>query len=708
MAIVLVGGACSSGSTSNQDGASSDTSTASTTSPAATAGADPTTALHTDGVEAACVALDRLTEIDDALTSPQVFTLDEAALANVLSARAEAWDELAGYVHDLRIAEQASELAEGSADLNRVVTAGFTSQGDELEESGVWWRNVLADSLDDQEREWFSDTVDLEGEIVDRLGAACLKPTMGEIFDRGDEPLSDSGTVVYASPVVGVGVSSLWMVPVAGGPPQLLLDELDGWDTVWSPVASPDGDRIAALARHGDGPEGTALLVGDLTGGFELIYQSEQPFQCPSWSPDGRQITVTTFGESRGVLSVELDGTVAEQPTPPFVEFSCAVDLGERGLAFGFATQDPQLHGDTALVRDDQIDVLLETPGCNDLPGSSSPDQRWLAVSVRCGDPRLSGLHVIDLDTQESSLLLHGAVAVPQWSPSGDSLVFGWFPPGDLHSADGTTVWAINTDGTGLRALTGPNASFPTWLHDTAQPAAGSVLDYLDPTEAADYQGARAELAGLLLLPTGIPGDHHLNTLNVDDPNGTGRIDQFWYPPRLLRRDCRIEVDTAPIPSATATYTPGRASETITSNGIAQQFEILEAPYLLGISIQTLDSPDQRDALAETMIEFYQQLASLDCGSTEAETVAGAMLGPTTEIDAPDTGYPAFAAELQNIFATTLTYQYAVGDHILLTITLQPGAAHQIINGEETPLDRAIATAAINSQIARLQTAGHG
>ncbi len=350
VAIVLVGGACSSGSTSNQDGASSDTSTASTTSPAATAGADPTTALHTDGVEAACVALDRLTEIDDALTSPQVFTLDEAALANVLSARAEAWDELAGYVHDLRIAEQASELAEGSADLNRVVTAGFTSQGDELEESGVWWRNVLADSLDDQEREWFGDTVDLEGEIVDRLGAACLKPTMGEIFDRGDEPLSDSGTVVYASPVVGVGVSSLWMVPVAGGPPQLLLDELDGWDTVWSPVASPDGDRIAALARHGDGPEGTALLVGDLTGGFELIYQSEQPFQCPSWSPDGRQITVTIFGESRGVLSVELDGTVAEQPTPPFVEFSCAVDLGERGLAFGFATQDPQLHGDTALV----------------------------------------------------------------------------------------------------------------------------------------------------------------------------------------------------------------------------------------------------------------------------------------------------------------------------------------------------------------------
>jgi len=240
----------------------------------------------------------------------------------------------------------------------------------------------------------------------------------------------------------------------------------------------------------------------------------------------------------------------------------------------------------------------------------------------------------------------------------------------------------------------------------------GSPLDAVEPDHAATFQGSRRELADLLLAPAAFPDGMRLAQLQVDDPNGTGRIDGRWYDPRLRTQDCAINVDTPPMPTAQAVFIPGDPAEKLAGDDLfASQDALLEAPLSLGIEIQMFDEATQRDGFAEVMIEFYRSMGDLECdafgsGLGDGDEVTDLLVADMTEVDLYDAGYPGFAFETDGLQGHALVSQYSVGDRLLLTVSVGAGGFGSSDAGEVDEVDPQLARLAIQSQIDKLAAAG--
>jgi Tol biopolymer transport system component len=112
------------------------------------------------------------------------------------------------------------------------------------------------------------------------------------------------GNFVYYSGYPGTeGVASLFRVPVLGGAPSRLIEDVD------SGVAfAPDARRIAFM--RGSMTRGTTeLMIADADGGNLRSLSTAPPpdkFQpeTPAWSPDGRTILATAASTRPGVLAI--------------------------------------------------------------------------------------------------------------------------------------------------------------------------------------------------------------------------------------------------------------------------------------------------------------------------------------------------------------------------------------------------------------------
>jgi hypothetical protein len=227
---------------------------------------------------------------------------------------------------------------------------------------------------------------------------------------------------------------------------------------------------------------------------------------------------------------------------------------------------------------------------------------------------------------------------------------------------------------------------------------ADSALAALSPTADSEYEGSRKELAELLIAPARV-GEFRLIGLVADDPNGNGRIDGRWYPPRLRTGNCQLQVDAAPIPSATATFAPGAPNTQMPENTFALTNLTMKADVVIGVGVQLFDDATQREEYVQAMREFYADSWTMGC-----ENSADPPDDRLEEVDAHPSDYPSFSFAGRLGFNLMRVSHYSVGDRVLLTVTAQAGI---LARKKEVPSDD-IAAAAIDAEIARLVELGFG
>ncbi len=229
----------------------------------------------------------------------------------------------------------------------------------------------------------------------------------------------------------------------------------------------------------------------------------------------------------------------------------------------------------------------------------------------------------------------------------------------------------------------------------------------LDGFGIGRFDSSERSLVGLLVAAEAIGAGLRLVDVSVDDPNGNGRIDGRWYPPRVRRTDCRIEVDTAPAPLSAATFVPGEGWLVARSELLDV---ITDAEFTLSVQIVVFDEASQRDEFAAVMVEFYDQMATFDCADMDLDveigSVSGSLIGERRAVEPYETGYEAYALETDTLVSSNYTSQYAVGDTVLLVVALSGRFFDPEEPGE--PLSKEIAHRAIDAQITRLETLGYG
>jgi Tol biopolymer transport system component/predicted Ser/Thr protein kinase len=305
------------------------------------------------------------------------------------------------------------------------------------------------------------------------------------------------GNYVYYTvyPPVG-GVAALYRVPVLGGTPHKLVDDID------SPVTfSPDQKRIAFM--RGSMVRGTTeLMVADADGGnARVLATSNAPdkFQPegPSWSPDGTTILATASSMRPGlqivVYAVDVQSGAA-RPTGEGWAFARDVQWLPGGGSYlvtgidfsGLAT--PQIWR-VAYPSGERTRV---TNDLNSYVGASvSADGRSLAT--------------VQTETVAAVYVAAGPDKEPQRVSGGagradGSIGLAWLPDGRLvysSNASGLPqLWIADTDGGNARQLTttlGPStqpwtAADGKWIYFTSYAKEGNCLFRIAPDGAGLQQ----------------------------------------------------------------------------------------------------------------------------------------------------------------------------------------------------------------------------
>jgi hypothetical protein len=234
-----------------------------------------------------------------------------------------------------------------------------------------------------------------------------------------------------------------------------------------------------------------------------------------------------------------------------------------------------------------------------------------------------------------------------------------------------------------------------------------SAMDGLQPAKRSEYESSEHALGELVVAPSAVSDEITLGALEIDDPNGNGRIDDRWYPPRVRESDCAVNVDLAPVPTVAVAFIPGDPTEPLDDSAFGGSMALLEAPYKVAITVQLFDEASQRDALAETMQEFWATWdEGLDCEGFGPGSGPAQLLGDLEAVDPVATEYPAVDIESGNgLMGRTTAGLYSVGDRVLLTVALTEGGpgSEDGAGPDSTLLERAV-----HAQIAQLEAAGLG
>ena len=335
------------------------------------------------------------------------------------------------------------------------------------------------------------------------------------------------------------GTADLWTLDIASRSAQPLTSG-DGGD--FRPAWSPDGQWIAFSSDRGAGlpfskgrwealhvvdvyvirPDGTGLKRLSEPGGF---------CGTPKWSEDSRRVIAYCMSAQETInfrwRASTIDGTTtlktfdiasggsSEVAAGPGVKIAPSFlpgnDVGfvrkeqsAAGIYYASGRMGPKGPIQSAAWSPDGARVafhkVLPTTGSvgvktwSRLPAYELRRAGVQASFNRSGDrfvmadfvqaPKSNNLLVVDAATSQSSVLFHDAnlsVLGPQWSPSGDAVMFGigrfgaffnLFHDMFLGKPDrvdgGAQVAMINADGTGFREVTtGPNNnSFPSMSPD--------------------------------------------------------------------------------------------------------------------------------------------------------------------------------------------------------------------------------------------------
>lgn len=275
----------------------------------------------------------------------------------------------------------------------------------------------------------------------------------GDVRIFGLDFTPDGNRLAYLAYPVGSGTATLFEVPVLGGPPRKLLDDVDRGVSY-----SPDGARFAFL--RGYPLRASAILVANADGsGERVLAERKNPDEFvlarPAWSPDGRVIVAAAWqtGSPKASL-VEVDAQSGAARTIvdgrwDDVTSVCWLPSG-AGLLVTAA--------DFAVNEFNQV-WFVDYPGgrarriTSDLAGytrvSVSADGRTIAA-VR-GEYE-GAIWVAPASNPGRPSAVPGVAATPEpasigWTPDG-RILFG------AVAGNNSDVWAARPDGSDVRQLT--------------------------------------------------------------------------------------------------------------------------------------------------------------------------------------------------------------------------------------------------------------
>ena len=202
---------------------------------------------------------------------------------------------------------------------------------------------------------------------------------------NNDHGISPDGTRMVISDSTDTGQSCIWVLPIAGGTPRRVTEQVPSWWHGWS----PDGSTLAYVGRR-DGDFGI-YTIGVDAGAEQHLVSGGGHYDGPDYSPDGKWIW---FNSDRGG----------------------SMDLWRIAVAGG----EPE-----RMTDDDRV---------NWFPHPAPDGRTVLYLSYEPGTeghPRDRDVELRLLDTADGSVrtLLalfggQGSINVPCWSPDGSHFAF--------------------------------------------------------------------------------------------------------------------------------------------------------------------------------------------------------------------------------------------------------------------------------------------
>ncbi|QQS48296.1 MAG: S9 family peptidase [Acidobacteriota bacterium] len=309
--------------------------------------------------------------------------------------------------------------------------------------------------------------------LAQQKAGLLVKETFMEMESVGSPDISPDGRqIIFARTWVDkmkdLYRSNLWIVDADGSRVRELTS---GARNDSSPVWSPDGRRIAFLSDR-DGTNQLHVMWMDTREVAQLTHLERAPGNI-KWSPDGRQIAFTSFvPDTDPVLSVRLPDR------PRGAEWARPAVIVDR-LSWAADGRGPTPKGHTHVFV---IDATLGgTPRqitngkFNHQSFDWSADGRTLYVSgIRKPDAEYlrndSEIYAVNLETLEVKTLTDrkGPDSGPAVSPNGRLIAYLGYDD-RMYTNHVSSLYLMNSDGTGKRLLAGDLASSPRnviWRRD--------------------------------------------------------------------------------------------------------------------------------------------------------------------------------------------------------------------------------------------------
>jgi len=360
------------------------------------------------------------------------------------------------------------------------------------------------------------------------------------------------------------GGSALFRVPLVGGTPRKLLDDVAEAD--WS----PDGQRIVVLHRPVITSDGITQQVGvvgaDGTGERELMTTTNRALTGVRWSPDGSRIAVTSLlavnnsqafillvdvetGETTTIQPLDFNATgVAWSGRGEAIVYGSNQDLtaGVSGSAARIARQDLR-SGETRTLMWAQSLFAGSGYGSSTLDVGAPGTLVYGALALK---QNLSARAIDGAGGVASTLLTRGASRdrQPVYTPDGESVIFSSNRSGNLDlwsmslktgsitrlTEDTADDWdpAVTPDGSSLLWSSSRSGSLEIWTANRDGTGARQVshdgVDAENPTCTPDgrwivYSSGNPDRLGIWKIhPDGsgaallVPGSHFLPEVSPD------------------------------------------------------------------------------------------------------------------------------------------------------------------------------------------------
>jgi TolB protein len=221
---------------------------------------------------------------------------------------------------------------------------------------------------------------------------------------------------------------------------------------------SPDGSRLLCTTGEEANPAEQGLYTVRSSDAGDLVRVTTTPAVGHGYSPDGSRILFTRFdsNDHGTLISVKPDGSDLVELSPPGLS---VIDLGffdgvgadwaPDGSRVAFAAFDESSRRTTGLfvVNADGSGLRLVTPsGVGALSAQWSPNGALIAFGSCCG---ISHAWVVHPNGTGLRRVTPGRFLTPVWSPDSTKLLLN-----SRDRNDQTSLWTVNTDGSGLSKLT--------------------------------------------------------------------------------------------------------------------------------------------------------------------------------------------------------------------------------------------------------------